>query len=153
MNCFTAEQLQLYMDGELPSKLIAEYKQHLAGCVSCSQRFSEQHKLAQSVKTIINGLAKNPDTMKDFNNTSTAMVKPNKTRNIPLWIKVAAILVPAAISWCIYESRTEAYEPTPENILTYDMCNGIDANTAWQENLIVTTVTDKNGKVVECSAK
>jgi len=34
----------------------------------------------------------------------------------------------------------------------YEMCNTVDANTAYQENMIITTVTDQNGNVVKSSA-
>jgi len=61
-------------------------------------------------------------------------------------VKAAALLIPAFFIWKFAHKPQEDFKPTAESIQMYEMCNDVDANTAFQENMIITTVTDENGR-------
>lgn len=129
-----------------------ECKKHLAECTVCRQQYEEQSALAISTVEILNRTAKIPDQIPEFIFPENNFTKRPGIIKISFWLKIAALLIPAIICWKIWLPQKTApkYRPTPENVLTYELCNSVDANTAWQENMIITTVTNENGKVIEC---
>ena len=67
---------------------------------------------------------------------------------------MVAVIIPVILFWKIYSGKpVDDFKPTVENIRMYEMCNTVDANTAFQENTIITTVTDQNGNVVTSGAE
>jgi len=151
MKCLTNEQIQRFIDGEMPS-LQPEQFQHLTSCTSCQELYKEQKVLAQLIKKQINSVANSPERIPEFQIPASIMHTVPRVKRFPLWAKVAAMLIPACFVWKMTDKPNEKeFKPTAESIQLYEMCNSVDANTAFQENMIVTTVTDDKGKVIECS--
>lgn len=151
MKCLTNKQIQELIDGELTTNLSEKYHQHVVGCQYCKEQYDEQKTLAESIKGLINDAAMSSVRIPEFQIPKHTAINV-KTRHIPLWVKVAAVLIPAFFVLKMANKPQEDFKPTAENIQMYEMCNSVDANTAFQENMIITTVTDENGKVVECEA-
>jgi len=153
MKCLTNEQIQRFVDGEMPS-LQPEQFQHLTSCTSCQELYKEQKVLAKLIKEQINSVAKSPERIPEFQIPISITPAAPRVKRFPLWAKVAAVLIPACFVWKMTikpdKLNEKEFKPTAESIQLYEMCNSVDANTAFQENLIITTVTDANGKVVEC---
>jgi len=153
MKCLTDRQIQQLIDGELSANQIEKNKSHINACPYCNEKYEEKKELALSIKSLINETAKSPELIPEFRIPTQPANRQLKVRRIPLWAKVAAVLVPAFIGWKMYNKPPEDFKPSAESVQMYEMCNGVDANTAFQENMIITTVTDENGKVVECTTK
>ena len=151
MRCLTDEQMQLLIDGELSANQMNKYKSHIDTCTYCAEKYSDRKELSTSIKALINETAISPERISEFRIPAKQIQQKVKVRRIPLWAKVAAVLVPAFVGWKMYNKPQEDFKPSAESIQMYEMCNGVDANTAFQENMIITTVTDENGKVVECT--
>jgi len=155
MKCLTNDQIQQLMDGETSSFVSDKYQQHLAACSSCRERFEDQKALARSVKDSINDFVPPIGRIPEFV-IPTKIIQPTlKSRSIPGWLKVAALLIPVFFVWKMTyrpNKPTVDFKPTSENIRLYEMSHEVDANTAFQQNMIITTVADEKGKVIECSA-
>jgi hypothetical protein len=151
MKCLTDKQIQQLIDGELSNNQKEKYKNHIHACAYCNEKYNEQKELASCIKSWINDTAHSPERIPEFRIPVKSTNQPKKVQKIPLWIKVAAVLIPVFFVWKFAQKPQEDYKPTAESIQMYEMSNGVDANTAFQENMIVTTVTDENGKVIECS--
>lgn len=151
MRCLTDKQIQQLIDGELSTSQIEKYNSHIYACPYCNKKYEEQKELALSLKSLINETAKYPERIPEFRVPTKPVHQHMKVRKIPLWVKAAAVLIPVFFVWKFAHRPQEDFKPTAESIQMYEMCNGVDANTAFQENMIVTTVTDENGKVLECT--
>ena len=153
MKCLTNKQIQQLIDGETSKVVSTAYQQHINGCSYCMERYNDQKALAQNVKYLLNASVQSPERIPEFR-IPKRIIKPNvKIRWIPFWAEVAAVLIPVFFIWKMYYNKpVEDFKPTTENIRMYEMCNTVDANTAYQENMIITTVTDQNGNVVKSSA-
>jgi hypothetical protein len=150
MKCLTNEQIQRFIDAEMPS-LQPDQFQHLTSCASCQELYKEQKVLAQLIKEQINSVAKSPERIPEFQIPASVTHTVPRVKRFPLWTKVAALLIPACFVWKMANKPEEKeFKPTAESIQLYEMCNSVDANTAFQENMIITTITDANGKVVKC---
>lgn len=152
MKCLTNKQLQQLIDGELSSVRAEQYQQHIASCPSCRERYDNQQSLAKSVTGLINKIGCSPEQIPEFRIPERTANPKAKVRWLPLWAEVAAVLIPMIFVFKMATKPQPDFVPTAENIRMYEMCKDVDANTAFQENMIITTVTDENGKVVECSA-
>lgn len=151
MKCLTDKQIQQLIDGALSANQIEKYTSHIRTCAYCDKKYNEQKELALSIKSLINEVAWSPARIPEFRIPTKPAIQQLKVRKIPLWVKVAAVLIPVFFVWKFANKPQEEFKPTAESIQMYEMCNGVDANTAFQENMIVTTVTDENGKVIESS--
>jgi len=151
MKCLTDKQIQQLIDGELSANHLEKHTSHIYACSSCSEKYNEQKELATSIKSLINETANSPKRIPEFLVPTKRVNQERKARRIPLWVKVAAVLIPVFFVWKFVQKPQEDFKPTAESIQMYEMSNGIDANTAFQENMIVTTVTDDKGTVIECS--
>lgn len=151
MKCLTNEQLQRLVDGEIAYGKSGQYQQHLAVCPECRERYNVQKTLTGLIKGLIHDAAKSPVEIPEFK-IPVSITKPHvKVRWIPFWAEVAAVLVPVLFIWKMSNKPMEGFKPTAENIRTYEMCHDVDANTAFQKNMITTTVTDDKGNIIECS--
>jgi len=151
MKCLTDKQIQLLIDGELSANQLEKYTSHIYACPYCHEKYNEQKELAASIKSLINETANSPERIPEFRIPTKRVNPERKAWVIPLWAKVAAVLIPAFFVWKMINKPQDDFKPTAESIQMYEMSNGVDANTAFQENMIVTTETDENGKVVKCS--
>jgi hypothetical protein len=151
MKCLTDKQIQQLIDGELSADQLEKYNSHIYACPYCHEKYNEQKELAISIKSLINETANSPERIPDFRVPTKRVNLERKARRIPLWVKLAAVLIPVFFVWKFVQKPQEDFKPTAESIQMYEMSNGIDANTAFQENMIVTTVTDDKGNVIECS--
>jgi hypothetical protein len=150
MKCLTNEQIQQQIDGETSTVESTEYQQHINKCSYCLERYNNQKELVQNVKYLLNASFQSPERIPEFSLPKTETIPRAKVRWIPFWAEVAAVLIPVFFIWKMYYIKpVEDFKPTTENIRMYEMCNTVDANTAYQENMIITTVTDQNGKVVK----
>jgi hypothetical protein len=151
MRCLTDKQIQQLIDGELSANQIEKYKGHINACPYCAEKYNDRKESVFSIKILINEAVKSPEWIPEFRVPAKQIHQKLKVRRIPLWAKVAAVIVPAIVGWKMYNKPQEDFKPSAESIQLYEMCNGVDANTAFQENMIITTVTDENGKVVDCT--
>ena len=149
MNCLTNEELQLLIDNELEQERMDELNLHLQQCTECTMRYKEQSEFAQLVKYQINVNTKNVDSIPSFQfeNDKTSIV-----RKKAIWLKVAAIIIPLFVFCNIYFNRQKPvqkqFKPTAEDIMKYESYNsGVDANTAYQQNMVITTIFyEEDGK-------
>jgi len=149
MNCLTNEELQLLIDNELEQERMDELNLHLQQCAECATRYKEQNEFAQLVKYQINVNTKNVDSIPSFQfeNDKTSIV-----RKKAIWLKVAAIIIPLFVFCNIYFNRQKPvqkqFKPTAEDIMKYESYNsGVDANTAYQQNMVITTIFyEEDGK-------
>ena len=150
MKCLTNEQIQQLIDGETSTVVSTAYQQHINNCSHCKERYNDQKALAQNVKDLLNASVQSPERIPEFRIPKNVTIPKVKVKWIPFWAEVAAVLIPVFfICKMYYNKPVQDFKPTTENIRMYEMCNTVDANTAFQENMIITTVTDENGKVVE----
>jgi hypothetical protein len=150
MRCLTDKQIQQLIDGELFASQLEKYKSHINACPLCDEKYNEQKELALSLKSLINETAKSPEQIPEFRVPTKRSNQQLKVWRIPLWAKVAAVLIPAFFVWKMTNTPQPDFKPTPEAVMMYEMCNNVDANTAFQENMITTTITNEHGKVVSC---
>lgn len=151
MKCLTDKQIQQLIDGELSNNQTEKYRSHIAACAYCYEKYNEQKELASCIKSLINDTAHSPEQIPEFRVPVKSSDLLKRGRKIPLWVKVAAVLIPVFFVWKFAHNPQEDFKPTAESIQMYEMCNGVDANTAFQENMIITTVTDEKGKIVKCT--
>jgi hypothetical protein len=150
MKCLTNNQIQQLIDGELSANELREYKLHIETCPDCAEKYTEQKALSLGIKSLLNEAATIPERIPDFQVPAKTVFPKRTNKRIPLWAKVAAVLIPLFFVWNLAHKPQEDFKPTPEEILMYETSNNVDANTAFQENMITTTVTDENGKVIKC---
>lgn len=150
MKCLTSEEIQTLIDGEIPFAQSEQYQQHIETCSHCLERYNNKKELAHFVKDLINASVKSPERIPEFQIPKNSFNARIKNYKIPVWAKIAALLIPVFFIWKLYNKPEVNFKPTAENIRMYEMCNNVDDNTAFQENMIVTTVSDKNGSVIEC---
>ena len=152
MNCLTNEELQLFIDNELQQSKKEEFNLHLQECKSCAQRLKEHKEFIALIISQINTDAPTVDVVPPFLGTE---VKPVKRKRINVWLKVAAIILPLIVFYGIYSNRGETTENkrftiTAEDIMQYEAYNtNIDANTACQQGMVITTVIDQEKEEVE----
>ena len=152
MQCLTNEQIQLLIDGEMNEQLMVACEEHLSHCPDCQRRYEEQARNSLRISEMINFTAAIPEQVPVFNFPENKAPAKQPRVTISFWLKIAAVLLPIIVCWQFWPQKTEKqFHPTQEAVMNYELCNGVDANTAWQENMIITTVTDENGKVIECS--
>jgi|GEM_PF-2013454 len=150
MKCLTSKQIQRQIDGEISSELSEHFQQHIDKCPSCQEQYNDQKLLAHSIKDLMNASVKLPEEIPEFGIPKTPdKIKVNYIR-IPFWLKAAAVLIPVFFVWKMSFKPCEDFKPSAENIRMYEMGNSIDANTAFQENMITTKVINKDGKVIKC---
>lgn len=151
MNCLTNEQMQMLVDGELPSHLAVKYKKHISGCPTCSRVFTKYASEVNVVKELIAATGSDPLEIPGFKVPGEKLKRRPEIRKIYFGLKIAAITLPIAlIIGVLTETREKPFKPNPKDIVTYDICNTMDANTAFQEGIIITTIEDKDGNVIEC---
>jgi len=150
MKCLTNNQIQLLIDGELSANKMQQYKLHIETCPYCAEKYADQRLLALGIKDLLNNAAILPERIPEFQLPVKTKSQKRINRRIPLWVKVAAVLIPAIILVKMRDKPQQDYKPTPEAVMMYETSNSVDANTAFQENMITTTVTDENGKVIKC---
>ena len=150
MKCLTNNQIQQLLDGETPCVLSEKQHQHMDACPQCLERYNQQIELAQSVKKLINASAQSPERIPEFRIPKEQILPTRKIRRIPGWLEMAALLIPIFFVWKMTYKPIEDFKPSAENIQMYMMSNGVDANTSFQENMITTTIINKDGKVIKC---
>lgn len=151
MKCLTDNQMQLLVDDELTASRKKKYMNHIGLCPLCANKYHDRIELVASIKALITETVKLPENIPEFIIPLKPISQEVRRRRIPLWVKAAAVLVPAIFGWKFYNKPQENFMPIDKSMQVYEICNGVDANTAFQENMIITTVTDENGKVLECS--
>ena len=149
MKCLTNKQIQQLIDGETSTVDSIKYQQHIIDCSHCMERYNDHKSLAQNVKDLLNVSVHSPKWIPEFRIPKKVFKPKQKTIRIISWLEVAALLIPVFFIWKMTGKPQNDFKPTSENIKMYEMCNTVDANTAYQENMIITTVTDQNGNVVE----
>jgi hypothetical protein len=152
MQCLTNEQIQLLIDDEMDEQLQVVCEEHLSHCADCQYRYEEQSRNSLRISEIINRTVIMPEQIPMFDFPENKEQVKIQHRSISFWLKIAAVLLPVIVCWKFWPQKTEKqFHPTQEAVMKYELCNSVDANTAWQENMIITTVTDNDGKVIECS--
>ncbi len=152
MQCLTNEQIQLLIDKEMDEQDETVCRRHLEDCPHCRMRVEEQRSKVRLILEALNREDDLPEMIPAFRYPVGNAPKKERTFTHSIWMKIAAVTIPSLLCWHFWpEKEPQLFHPSPEAIVNYELCNGVDANTAWQENMIITTVTDANGKIVQCS--
>ena len=152
MNCLTNKELQLLIDNELYQSMKEEFNLHLKECKSCAVRLKEQKEFITLITSQINTNVPAVDRVPPFRGIELKPVKPKKNY---AWLKVAAILLPFVVLGSIYLNREkpqqkEQFSLSAEDIMQYEAYNtNIDANTAYQQGMVITTVIDQEKREVQ----
>jgi predicted anti-sigma-YlaC factor YlaD len=147
MNCLSDELVQRWIDKELSSGEAVELKAHLQTCAECRYRVQEQEQLATKLKQLIAGPAQTGSSIPPF----IYPVEPatRKKKKLTNWLRVAAVMLPLILLLKIFTNKEEVYQPTREQQLMYESFNDMDANSAFQERLMVTTSTNQEGELLD----
>lgn len=70
-------------------------------------------------------------------------------RTVPLWLKIAAVLIPAFCLVQVLIQSDKSYQPSHDELLMYQSLSDMDANAAFQERVMVTTSTNQEGEIVD----
>ena len=172
LKCLSEELIQQWIDGELNEEQQAQVSQHLAKCVACRHKAEQQKNLAFSIKKmlqledvvipefVIDGTSTgeqnnfNELTLNKSTYESEALVITNESvtksnKKFPLWLKIAAVLIPAFCLVQVLIQPDKTYLPSHDELLMYQSISDIDANVAFQERVMVTTSTNQDGEIVE----
>jgi len=95
MKCLTNNQIQQVIDGELSANELREYKLHLETCPYCAEKLAEQKALALGIKNLLNKAVPMPELIPEFQVPVQTKSLKRINKRIPLWAKVAAVLIPA----------------------------------------------------------
>lgn len=150
MKCLTNKQTQELIDGELTTKQSELYHRHIAECQNCTDKYYEQKALAVSIKGLINEMVNSPVRIPEFRMPTKPAQKEMKVRRIPLWAKVAAVLIPVFFVWKImnFENKNDITQLL-KNKQLYKMCSSMNANITFKENGEIIIVTNDNGVAVQ----
>lgn len=142
--------MQELIDGELSTRQSELYHRHIAECQYCNGQYAEQKALAVSIKGLINEMVKSPVKIPEFRLPTKPAKKETKVRRIPLWAKVAAVLIPVFFVWKVanFENKNDITQLL-KNKQLYEICSSIDANTSYKENGKIIIVTNDNGVAVQ----
>jgi len=99
MKCLTNNQIQQLIDGELPANEKREYKLHIETCTCCAEKYAEQRALAFGIKSLLNAAVPMPERITAFQIPAKPIHQKRISRRIPLWAKVAAVLIPVLFVW------------------------------------------------------
>lgn len=94
MKCLTDEQIQLYIDGEISKQELTKIDLHLSECSICRPKLEQQQLFIRELKATLrpsNDIAAPPFALPKETH--------GKRRAIPIWLKVAAVLVPLLLIW------------------------------------------------------
>ena len=170
--CLNEDLIQQWIDGELSEELLEQVNQHLANCELCRQKAEQQKALAFSIKNILQvedvaipefsrnetatGETGNYNDLPVKNITSVPEMKAvnaghfnRSTKTFPIWLKIAAVLIPAFCLMQVLIQPDKTYQPSHDELLMYQSLSDMDANTAFQERVMVTTSTNQEGEIVE----
>lgn len=148
MKCLTNEIIQLYIDNQLEDKDKEAVGRHLEVCETCRSRIEHREQLVRLLKA---SAAKHNTgrTIPEFIPPKGKVKKKINLKQILIWTNVAAI---ALIMFFIKNHTKESVESQPihKEIPVEHPNLDIDANTAYQNKVIITTITDENGNTVKC---
>lgn len=113
MNCLTDKQLQELIDVEVTSHQQELYEQHLSECQHCSSRYKEQKEWTELIKVRVLRAAPTITQVPDFK--APTVNSNRKLHRIPLWAKVAAVMIPAFCFWRISNKNEDQYLQTVYN--------------------------------------
>ena len=177
--CLNEDLIQQWIDGELSEELLEQVNQHLANCELCRQKAEQQKALAFSIKNILqvedvaipefrrsetatgeagnhNDLPVKNNEFPQKNSTSVPEMKAvnagpfsRTLRTVPLWLKIAAVLIPAFCLVQVLIQPDNTYQPSHDELLMYQSLSDMDANAAFQERVMVTTSTNQEGEIVD----
>ena len=143
MKCLTNNQIQQLLDGETPSVLSEKQHQHMDSCPQCMEKYIQQKELSQTIKELINASVQSPERIPEFRIPKKQILQNRKIRRIPLWLEVAALMIPIFFMWKMTYNQGEELNPTAENIRMFEKCNKVYANSAtWRDNVIIITGVD-----------
>ncbi len=155
MNCLTNEEIQRCIDNELDSAQKEAYAAHIERCAKCREQYVSQKEFALMIKNELKKVPYHPMVIPPFRGKVVEDSFKLRKKS-PIWLKVAAALVPVLIAASVVFNKPnnkhadKCYAPTHEEIAAYEMFNsGLDANTVYQKNMIVTTISDENGKTTK----
>jgi hypothetical protein len=170
LTCLSEDLIQQWIDGELSEKKQKQVNKHLAGCEKCRQKAEQQKALAFSIKKI---LTTNDVVIREFrmnetasrehgneqslnNKSSIAESKAFKAtpiirlkKTLPIWLKIAAVLLPAFCLVQVLFQSEKSYQPSHDELIMYESLSDMDANAAFQQRVMVTTSTNQEGEIVE----
>lgn len=113
MNCLTNKQLQEFIDLEVSSHQQERYEQHLSKCQHCKNRYNEQKEWTELIKGQVLKATPTITQVPDFN--APTLSASRKLYRIPLWAKVAAVMIPAICFWRMSDKNEEQYFQTAYN--------------------------------------
>lgn len=142
LTCLSEDVIQQWIDGELSTIRREQVHEHLNGCEECRDKVQQQQAWALAIKK---ALTTEEVEIPEF----VPVNEVPATRRFPLWLKIAAVAIPA---FCIVQlllHPEKTYQPSHDELLMYQSLSDMDANAAFQERVIVTTATNQEGEIVE----
>ena len=150
MNCLTIEEIQLLIDDELDEKRGVEIRLHIQQCAECNHKYNKQVIFSKLIKSQIGTIVAPVESIPPFQNPENEYLTKKRSH---IWFKVASMIIPLFILGSLYlnykTQKKQQFKPTSEDIMNYESYNsGVDANAAYQQKMVVTTVYDyKNGNI------
>ncbi len=148
MKCLTNEIIQLLIDNQLEDKDKEAAIRHMEVCETCRSRIEHRQRLVHLLK------ASAPKhnmgiEIPAFIPPKSKVKKKINVKRILIWANVAAI---ALVLFFLKNHSKESEKPQPaQKEIVLEHANlDMDANTAYQNNVIITTITDENGNTVKC---
>ena len=140
MNCIDEQLLQKYIDGECTEIEIAEVKQHLSICHTCTQNLAEREKLSVGIKNALNALTVEEIEIPEFRNIN----KRSLNRNINLLIYS---LSAACILLFVLFIVDKDFQPHQKEItIVQSVPVEVDANRPASDQEFVIEVYDGKGQ-------
>jgi len=130
MRCLTDNQLQQLIDGELSANQINKYKSHIIACPFCDEKYNERKELALSIKSLINETTNSPERIPEFRVPVIPASQQRKVRSIPIWVKAAALLIPAFFIWK-FANKPQKILNQPPRVFKCTKCA-----TTWMPTLL-----------------
>jgi predicted anti-sigma-YlaC factor YlaD len=149
MNCPTSEQLQRFLDQELPAKPMLLIEHHLKTCDSCRERFEELEQSVELIRESIDTLGPAPTDIRPFVGRRSVEAGANRwsvRRRLMASLAAAAALVLIALLSINGPEPPSAADPESEYLDPVSFC---DPNEAWLERQIFITYVPAGDSVSE----
>lgn len=152
MNCLTDEQLQLFIDNELEPQIKDLTLLHINTCEECRNRYTAKKEFVEMIRNELNAPVPTGKLIPPFRYKK----KPKLHKFVSILLQVAAVLIPTliVIKYTIGNGTESNFKPSHQDLMRYELNNtNVDANTAYQENMIITTVKDSKGNIINYQLK
>lgn len=140
MNCIDEQLLQKYIDGECTESEMAEVKQHLSTCLSCTQSLAEREKLSAGIKRALNALTVEEIEIPVFRNIN------KRSLNININLLIYSLSAACILLFVLFIVDKD-FQPNPKEItIVQSVPVEVDANRPASDQEFVIEVYDGKGQ-------